>query len=106
MKQRKKNNFKSLMGSSYYGTMETNLTRNHEVAGLIPGLAQWVKDLSCHELWCRRGLDLVLLWLWCRPVATASIKLLAWEPPYAVGAPLKRQNFLNKIKVLWAQLTR
>ena len=22
----------------------TNLTRNHEVEGLIPGLAQWVKD--------------------------------------------------------------
>ena len=22
-----------------------NLTRNHEVVGLIPGLAQWVKDL-------------------------------------------------------------
>ena len=22
----------------------TNLTRNHEVAGLIPALAQWVKD--------------------------------------------------------------
>ena len=24
----------------------TNPTRNHEVAGLIPGLSQWVKDLA------------------------------------------------------------
>ena len=24
----------------------TNLTRNHEVVGLIRGLAQWVKDLA------------------------------------------------------------
>ena len=24
----------------------TNPTRNHEVAGLSPGLAQWVKDLA------------------------------------------------------------
>ena len=31
----------------------TNPTRNHEVAGLIPGLAQWVKEWRCHELWCR-----------------------------------------------------
>jgi len=25
--------------------------------------------------------DLVLLWLWCRPAATAPIRPLAWEPP-------------------------
>ena len=26
------------------GAAETNLTRNHEVSGSIPGLAHWVKD--------------------------------------------------------------
>ena len=30
----------------------TNPTRNDEVAGLIPGLTQRVKDRRCHELWC------------------------------------------------------
>ena len=30
-------------------------------------------------------------WLpqWCGPVAAAPIQLLAWEPPYAMGAALK-----------------
>ena len=32
--------------SSCLGTVETNPTRNYEVAGLIPGLAQWIKDLA------------------------------------------------------------
>ena len=32
------------IGSSPRGTAEMNPTRNHEVAGLIPGLTQGVKD--------------------------------------------------------------
>ena len=38
------------------------------------------------------------VWLWRRPAATAPIPLLAWEPPYAAGAALKRQNRLKKKK--------
>ena len=32
--------------SSCHGTVEMNLSGKHEVLGLIPGLAQWVKDLA------------------------------------------------------------
>ena len=32
--------------SSRHGAAEANLTRNHEVACLIPGLAERVKDLA------------------------------------------------------------
>ena len=31
-------------GSFRRGASETNQTSNHEVTGLIPGLAQWAKD--------------------------------------------------------------
>ena len=33
-----------------------------------------------------------MLWLWCRLAAAAPIQPLAWEPPHAVGAALKRQE--------------
>ena len=67
------------MGSSHCSTAELNLTRNNEAAGSIPGLAPWVKDL-------------VLLWLWCRLVATVPTGPLAWEPPYAAGSALKSKT--------------
>ena len=66
----------------------TNPTRNHEVAGSIPGLAQWVKDL-------------VLLWLWRRPEKTALIRPLAWDPPYAAGSGPRKDKIIimNELKV-------
>ena len=40
----------------------------------------------------RQGSDPALCWLWCRPVATAPIGPLAWEPPCAMGAALDTEN--------------
>ena len=45
----------------------------------------------------RCGSDLALLWLWHGPEATALIRPLAWEPPYAAGVALKRQK-INEYK--------
>ena len=42
------------------------------------------------------GSDPMLLWLWCRPAATAPIQPLAWEPPYAAGAALKSKERKRK----------
>ena len=50
-----------------------------EDVGLIPGLAQWVKDL-------------MLQWLWCRPAATALIPPLAQELPYDVSEAVKQKK--------------
>ena len=44
------------------------------------------------DVGCRGGSDLMWLSLWRRPAATALIRPLAWEPPDAVGAALKRQE--------------
>ena len=44
----------------------------------------------------RHASDPVLLWLWRRPAASALIGPLAWEPPYAASAALKRQKKTTK----------
>ena len=41
---------------------------------------------------CRHGLDLALLWLWCRLAAIALIRPLACELPYTVGVAKKAKN--------------
>jgi len=49
-----------------------------------------------------------LLWFWRRPVATAPIRHLAWEPPYAVGAAqeiAKKKRQKKKKKEIEIELT-
>ena len=51
-----------------------------------------------YSVGCRRSSDLALLWLWYKPAAVALIRPLAWDPPYAAGAALKRQKRPKKKK--------
>ena len=46
----------------------------------------------------RRGLDLALLWLWCRLPGVGPIRPLAWEPPYALDVALKTKKAKKKKK--------
>ena len=46
----------------------------------------------------RHGSDPALLWLWHRPAATAPIRPLAWEPPYAVGMALEKAKRQKQTK--------
>ena len=62
------------MRSSRHGSVVMKLTSIPKDAGLIPGLAQWIRDQA-------------LLWLWCRPSAVAPVCPLAWEHPYTKGGP-------------------
>ena len=50
-------------------------------------------------------MDVALLWLWHKPAAVAPIGPLAWEPPYATGAALKRQKDTHTHTKLTQKLT-
>ena len=54
---------------------------------------------------CGVGLDpaLLLLGLWHRPAATALIRPLGWEPPYAAGAALEKPKKKKKEEQLFSR---
>ena len=64
-------------GSSHHGSVVMNPTSIHGDTGLIPGLPQWVKDMTL---------------LWCRLAAAAPIQPLGWKLPCTTGTVLKRQE--------------
>jgi len=53
-----------------------------------------ISGLSCGA-GGRCSLDSALPWLWRRPAVTAPME--AWEPPFAMGAALKRKKIKIKI---------
>ena len=55
--------------------------------------------MSC-GVGCRCGSDPALQWLWHRPVATAPIRPLVWESPYAAGVALEKAKRQKKKKKL------
>ena len=68
---------------------------------LLSGLTiQCCVAVSC-GVGCRLGSDPALLWLWHRPVATAPIRPLAWEPPYATGVAQRNSKKKKKKKKYW-----
>jgi len=58
-----------------------------------------VDQESCIVMSCgvghRCGSDPMLLWLWYRPAAVATVQPLVWGLPYAAGAAPKRQKSNN-----------
>ena len=76
-----------------------NPTRNHNVVGSIPGLAQWVKDLALAVssiVGHRYGLDPTSLWLRCRLAETTQSRNKPRKPKYAAGTNVKKKKKKKK----------
>ena len=93
----------TLLGSSHCGSAETNLTSIHEDAGLIPGLAQWVKVmvLPWNVAWVTDTPQIPRCYGCC---IGQQLQRLAWEASYAMCAPLKKNTTTTKkhdIVIIW-----
>ena len=80
--------------------------------GLVPGLAQWVKDPELPRVTCgvgrRLGLDPTRLSLWCRPAAVAPVGPLArglhllWQVwPWKPKKKKKKKERKGITAVIW-----
>ena len=76
--------------------------------GRVPVVEQWkrmwqgTRRFQVRSLASLSGLRILRCCeLWCRPAATAPIRSLAWEPPYAAGVALKRRKKRRKEKYMY-----
>ena len=72
----------------------TNPTSTHKDVGLIPGLPQWVKDLTLLQAAAkltdaaRTSVAVAVVWA----SSCSYIRSLAWELLYAMGVALKKKT--------------
>ena len=88
--------FKMINRSTPCGSAEMNLLSMRMQVWSLALLGGWRFSIAVNcYVGHRCSSHLALLWLWCRPAATALIRPLDWEPLCATGAAQKRQKKLK-----------